>query len=150
MHEAKNTYLGAIHREKRAHWRLYVTELPRCNIWKAAKYALDPMSSPSTSRIPDLVEPNGNVVSTPAQKAAIFHHKFFPPEPPIPPSPPTAFPAPLPTPSFSVEHVLRAIAQISPWKAPGPSGIPNVAISSARQVVTPALFNILEAGMRIG
>ncbi|KAJ7113171.1 hypothetical protein C8R44DRAFT_589414, partial [Mycena epipterygia] len=89
------------------------------------------------------------IASTPAQKAAVFHRKFFPPEPQIPPPPADVPPAPFPSPTFTTAHVLRAIARISPWKAPGPSGIPNVAISAARHVVAPALLNILEAGLRL-
>ncbi|KAJ7122140.1 hypothetical protein C8R44DRAFT_591619, partial [Mycena epipterygia] len=46
--------------------------------------------------------------------------------------------------------VLHAIARTSPWKAPGPSGIPNVAIAAARDIVAPALLNILTAGLRLG
>jgi hypothetical protein len=37
MCAAKNTYHSAIRRAKRAHWREYITELPRCDIWQAAK-----------------------------------------------------------------------------------------------------------------
>ncbi|KAJ7146690.1 hypothetical protein C8R44DRAFT_592658, partial [Mycena epipterygia] len=50
----------------------------------------------------------------------------------------------------TIQHVLRAIARVSPWKAPGPSGIPNVAIAAARHIVAPVLLNILEAGLRLG
>jgi hypothetical protein len=59
-------------------------------------------------------------------------------------------PAPHPSPVFTLDHILRAIRKISPWKAPGPSGIPNVAIASARVILAPTLLNILEAGMRLG
>jgi hypothetical protein len=39
-------YHSAIRREKRVRWRQYITDLPRCNIWMAAKYAMaDPGSS---------------------------------------------------------------------------------------------------------
>ncbi|KAJ6587823.1 hypothetical protein B0H10DRAFT_1728259, partial [Mycena sp. CBHHK59/15] len=44
MRAAKNTYLSAIRREKRAHWKQYVADAPRANIYKVVKYALDPMS----------------------------------------------------------------------------------------------------------
>ncbi|KAJ6504520.1 hypothetical protein DFH09DRAFT_1101831 [Mycena vulgaris] len=87
MKEARNTYLSAIHREKRAHWKQYVADAPRGNIYKVAKYALDPLSASSSLRTPDLVGPNGDVASTPAQKAALLHCKFFPPAPQNSPSP---------------------------------------------------------------
>ncbi|KAJ7146689.1 hypothetical protein C8R44DRAFT_587886, partial [Mycena epipterygia] len=44
MRAAKNAYLSAIPREKRTHWRQYVGDAPRANIYKVSKYALDPMS----------------------------------------------------------------------------------------------------------
>jgi hypothetical protein len=129
MRAAKNEYHGAIWREKRAHWREYVSTLPCGNIWKAAKYAMDPSGSSSSSTCtPDLVDSDGTTASTPAQKATLFHAKFFPPAPNIPPPPPTAHPAPSACPTFTVKHILRAIGKTLPWKAPGPSGIPNVAI----------------------
>ncbi|KAJ7243422.1 hypothetical protein B0H12DRAFT_982334, partial [Mycena haematopus] len=40
--------------------------------------------------------------------------------------------------------------RLSPWKAPGPSGIPNVAIVAARGTLAPLVLTILEAGLRIG
>ncbi|KAJ7131878.1 hypothetical protein C8R43DRAFT_821488, partial [Mycena crocata] len=51
---------------------------------------------------------------------------------------------------FSVDHILKAIAKISLWKAPSPSGIPNIAISAARTTLAPILLNILTAGLRLG
>lgn len=57
MRAAKNLYHGAIRREKRAHWWEYITTLPRGNLWKAAKYALDPTgTSSSTLCTPNLCE----------------------------------------------------------------------------------------------
>jgi phage terminase large subunit GpA-like protein len=73
MRNARNKYHSAIRREKRAHWRRYITHLPRCDIWKAAKFAMSDPSSPSDSRIPDLAAPDGSVASTPAQKARVLH-----------------------------------------------------------------------------
>ncbi|KAJ7136821.1 hypothetical protein C8R44DRAFT_608354, partial [Mycena epipterygia] len=99
--------------------------------------------------MPDLISPDGSVASTPTQKADVLHRKFFPPAPNIPPPPATAFPAPSPNPSFSVDHILQAIECVSPWKAPGPSGIPNVAICAARHIIAPLLLVILEAGLHL-
>ncbi|KAJ6468049.1 hypothetical protein DFH09DRAFT_955863, partial [Mycena vulgaris] len=64
--------------------------------------------------------------------------------------PPTAHQCSHPAPIFTVEHVAKAIAKIAPWKAPGPTGIPNIAISSARDIVAPILHRILVAGLQIG
>ncbi|KAJ6532304.1 hypothetical protein DFH09DRAFT_806972, partial [Mycena vulgaris] len=83
------------------------------------------------------------------QKAALFHSKFFPPAPDIPPPPQDVLPAPHPPPTFTIDHILKAIAKISPWKAPGPTGIPNIAISSARATIAPILHTILLAGLRL-
>ncbi|KAJ7698372.1 hypothetical protein B0H17DRAFT_856458, partial [Mycena rosella] len=83
-------------------------------------------------------------------KAALLHRKFFPPATPVPPPPAAPPSSPMPALTFTTAHVLRAIACISPWKAPGPSGIPNVAIASARNILAPVLLAILEAGLRLG
>ncbi|KAJ6539799.1 hypothetical protein DFH09DRAFT_929976, partial [Mycena vulgaris] len=53
-------------------------------------------------------------------------------------------------PIFTLEHVLHAIKRISPWKAPGPSGVPNIVIAAARHIVAPVLLDILVAGLRLG
>ncbi|KAJ7063797.1 hypothetical protein B0H15DRAFT_794710, partial [Mycena belliarum] len=117
--------------------------------WQVAKYALDPTGSGSASRTPDLVDADGTVATTPTEKAAMFHAKFFPPPPLIPPPALEAPPPPHPPPTFTLDHVLRAIGKISPWKAPGPWGIPNVAISKARATLAPLLLAILHAGLRL-
>jgi hypothetical protein len=79
MRCAKNRYHSAIRRAKREHWREYISELPRGNIWQAAKYALDPSPSSSSSRIPNLTAPDGSIAMMPADKAKVLHEKFFPP-----------------------------------------------------------------------
>ncbi|KAJ7708266.1 hypothetical protein B0H17DRAFT_917130, partial [Mycena rosella] len=122
---------------------------PCSNIYSLAKYALEPQCSSSSSHIPDLVQPNGEVASLLSEKAAVFHRKFFPPAPTIPPPLSDAPPTPFPPPVCTLTHITRAIAHISPWKVPAPSGIPNVAISAASHVITPILLVILEAGMRL-
>ncbi|KAF7354484.1 putative RNA-directed DNA polymerase from transposon X-element [Mycena venus] len=150
MRAAKNKYHSAIRREKRTHWRQYITDLPRADIWKAAKYALDPTGSPASSRIPDLVAQDGSAATSPSRRqessTESSSHLCLTSRPP----PTTPLPTPLPSPTFTVDHIYRAISKISPWKAPGPSGIPNVAISAARCTVAPVLLTILKAGLRLG
>ncbi|KAF7372603.1 hypothetical protein MVEN_00123200 [Mycena venus] len=151
MRAARNRYHSTIRRAKRAHWHEYICDLPRGNIWQAAKYAVNPASKASSSRIPDLVAPDGSIAASPEAKAKVFHQKFFPPKADIPPpDADEAMPEPHPAPTFTVQDVHRAIAKLSPWKAPGPSGIPNVAIKAANTVFAPILFTILEASLRIG
>ncbi|KAJ7226974.1 hypothetical protein GGX14DRAFT_306778, partial [Mycena pura] len=41
------------------------------------------------------------------------------------------------------------IAKLSPWKAPGPSGIPNITIKAASTTFAPILLAILTAGLRL-
>ncbi|KAJ7301871.1 hypothetical protein DFH08DRAFT_612712, partial [Mycena albidolilacea] len=40
--------------------------------------------------------------------------------------------------------------KISPWKVPGPSGIPNIAISAASEVLAPPILAVLKVGLRTG
>jgi hypothetical protein len=151
MQAVKNRYHSTIRRAKRSHWREYISELLRANIWQAAKYTLNPKSSSTPSRIPDLIAPNGSVATTPAEKTKVLHEKCFPPKPDLPPPDPNKpLPEPLPGPSFTIDDIHRAIAKLTSWKAPGPSGIPNITIKSANIVLAPILLNVLEAGLRIG
>ncbi|KAJ7210338.1 hypothetical protein GGX14DRAFT_306284, partial [Mycena pura] len=84
-------------------------------------------------------------------KAKVLHEKFFPPKPNLdPPDPDEPLPEPHPSPTFTVDDIHRAIAKLAPWKAPGPSGILNIAIKSAQMTLAPCLFVILEAGLRVG
>jgi hypothetical protein len=147
MRAAKNRYHSSIRRAKRSHWREYINELPRASIWQAAKYPLDPKSLSTPSRIPDLIAPDGSVATTPAEKTKVLREKFFPQTRPDPDEP---LLEPLPGPSFTIEDIYRAIAKLAPWKAPDPSGIPNIAIKSANVVLAPILLNVLGAGLRIG
>jgi hypothetical protein len=50
---------------------------------------------------------------------------------------------------FAVEAFHRVIVKLSPWKAPGPSGIPNIAIKAASTTFAPILLAILTAGLRL-
>jgi hypothetical protein len=128
MRTAKNLYHSAVQRAKREHWREYISELPRGNIWQAAKYALNPSASSSSSRIPNLTAPDGTIATMPADKAKVLHEKFFPSKPNLdPPDPDEPLPKPHPSPTFTID-IHRAIAKLAPWKAPGPTGIPNIAI----------------------
>ncbi|KAJ7090655.1 hypothetical protein C8R44DRAFT_568116, partial [Mycena epipterygia] len=42
------------------------------------------------------------------------------------------------------------IVKVSPWKVPGPSGIPNIAITSSRSTLDPILLEILNASLCLG
>ncbi|KAJ6530617.1 hypothetical protein B0H19DRAFT_879082, partial [Mycena capillaripes] len=74
----------------------------------------------------------------------------FPRHPISTPPLPTAHPAPSACPDFTVEHVLRAIGKISPWKAPGLLGVPNGAIRAVPGTLAPILLEILLAGLHLG
>lgn len=53
-------------------------------------------------------------------------------------------------PAFHQQDIDKAIARLAPFKAPGPSGIPNIAIKSASSFLSPILLTILDSSLSLG
>lgn len=148
MKKARNTYTSAITRQKRAHWKQYLEQLTQAQLWTAARYTDD--APRASTRVPALQSTAGLVSSTEG-KGAILFDTFFP-SPPANYTPPTVpdVPSTILFEPFRKTDIDRAITRLAPFKAPGPSGIPNIAIKSAQMYLSPVLLSILEASLTLG
>ena len=119
------------------------------NIWTANKFIIEPAGDSGCLRIPTLKakDDRGNTILI-NDKAKAFAKSFFPPPPP--PAPPNQehyeYPAPLPDPPpISKEQVLHHIGRLSPYKAHGPDGIPNVVLQRCSGHLADRLTTIFRA-----
>ena len=59
------------------------------------------------------------------------------------------YPNPLPDPpTITKEQISTHIANLSPHKAPGPDGIPNIVLKESSEIITVPLTNIYKALIR--
>ena len=145
-------YGKAIITAKRAHWAEYLEEMVESDIWTANKYLKNPVGDGGTPRIPTIktrdeegreVEINDN-----EEKAKVFAKQFFPP-PPIPHEMDNAqqeYPDPLPDPAPpDKSQIERIIRKLSPYKAPGPDGIPNIVLQKCYDLIADHLLYLYQA-----
>jgi hypothetical protein len=121
------------------------------DVWIANKYINAEPGDSGLSRIPTLKTKTLNeqhtIANTNKDKSLLLAKTFFLP-PPALSTVPTDFPYPeaLPNPGYITEtQLLRAITKLSPYKAPGPDGIPNAVFKNCSDVLTPHLLWIYNA-----
>ncbi|KAI0370423.1 hypothetical protein BV20DRAFT_1052461 [Pilatotrama ljubarskyi] len=127
-------YHKAIRRQKRQHWREYVGSATKRTIWQASKYVTQAPEDTLASRLPSLNLPNGSV--------------FFPPPPPalLEDISNAQYGDQLPFSPFSGEDIAAAIDNLSPLKAPDPSGVPNAALKECAADIPLVFHPCLELG----
>ena len=146
-----NVYGDAIIQAKRQHWANYLEEMTATDIWTANKFIKEPAGDGGSPRIPTLKTKNaaGVEISTNNNddKAKIFARTFFPPAPAQPAEHGhQEYPEPLPDPpQISADQVRRHIAKLSPYKACGPDGIPNVVLQRCVDIILSRLLTIFRA-----
>lgn len=163
VHEAcrrtRNDYNNLIDREKKSHWNEWLENVIVKDIWAAGKYIDQPYGDGGRSRIPTLKQtmPDDTIriFDTNTEKAHYLADIFFP-TPPDPngdtretdgfeyPEPVTTFKRPSP------EQVMRALSRLSPYKAPGPDGIPNIVLQKNADLLVKPLVNIFKACFTLG
>ena len=149
--KAKNTQYGdAIIQAKRQHWINYLEEMTAADIWTANKYIKEPAGDGGCSRIPALKirseEGAERLIRDNEAKANIFARTFFPPPPPLQEQEEHQYPEPLPDPpQINEEQVKRHIAKLSPYKAHGPDGIPNIVLQKCVDIIGTRLTRIFRA-----
>ena len=150
---ACNAYNSMLRRAKATHWKDWLEGITEQDIWKAARFAQNPLSNGSRTCIPTLYTKSASnktvaTHETPRQKAAVLKETFFPPKlhhlPPYPgdSDPP---PSPLPISTLPLSTVHRCIKRLHPFKAPGPDSIPNIVLKCASEVLAPLLHTCLRA-----
>ncbi|EIM91022.1 uncharacterized protein STEHIDRAFT_40474, partial [Stereum hirsutum FP-91666 SS1] len=87
-------------------------------------------------------------ISSEAEKAEVFAKAFFPPRPDTS-SVPRDFAYSDPVPgtyhNFTRDQIRTQVRRLSPYKAPGPDGIPNVVLMKCIDVILERLYFIFRA-----
>ena len=123
------------------------------DIWTANKFIKEPIGDGGCPRIPALKirEENGTTttIDNNEDKAEAFARTFFP-TPPLQPNEPENidYPAPLPDPpQITKNQILKHISRLSPYKAHGPDGIPNIVLQKCADIIIDRLLPIFRAIM---
>lgn len=151
MEATRNKYQKRIEKTKRQHWKDWVEAADEQTIWTASKYVSNP-SSASSARIPELRDAAGNTASTNTQKCELLRRTFFPDAPPVDLDDidTSARISQLPDITITEDAVRQCIRELSPYKATGPDGIPNVAIQAVEDHIAAPLTAIANACLRLG
>ena len=156
LKQKSNAYGEAIVQAKRQHWTNYLEEMTATDIWTANKFVKEPAGDGGCPRIPTLKikDDTGQTrtINDNEEKSRTFARTFFPPPPPQRANQEHfEYPAPLPDPpQITTEQVHRHIAKLSPYKAYGPDGIPNVVLQRCADIITERLTIIFRAIIELG
>ena len=158
LRDIKNRYTEALREAKQKHWTEFLENANESTLWTAARYIDSPTAGEGGAKthIPTLKVKNQDGTTTTAQtnqeKAKIIAESFFPAPPRnthIPPD--QRYPAPVPyTPHFTKDQIRHIIRKLSPHKAPGPDGIPNVVYVKCIDVLIDHLYHIYNASLGEG
>lgn len=148
---ARRAYHTAIRKQQRRHWRTWLEEATDRTVWQANKYVTQEPGSATASRTPDLQGPNG-LATTNEEKSDTLLHTFFPPPPPadLGDTDNFEYPEPLESQVITEREVEEAIEALSPYKAPGPNTIPNIAIKSSCDIFLTPLTHLFNACLDVG
>ncbi len=141
---------------KQQHWTDFLEEATERELWVANRYIKDPVGDGGRPRIPSLrsKQPDGSwkeVVSN-EEKAEEIAKSFFPSKPESSSVPPECqYPEPLESNTpITVEQIERHIKALSPYKAPGLDGIPNIVLQKCSKTVAPVLAHIFTSSIENG
>lgn len=145
LDNAKKLYALEILRVKAEHWKEFLEDAMEDELWIANRYITNPTGDGGKTRIPTLKYKNDDGTISEAitneEKSDLFARTLFP-EPPHTSSVPAdfAYPMPLPTSGeITEEQIRRNIAKLSPYKACGTDGIPNIVLNLLSRDVLPGV-----------
>jgi ribonuclease HI len=146
LRQIRRTYTDAIKAAKLKHWEAYLSNLEPNDVWTATRFTTGTGTDGGGTRVPTLKTADG-VHATNEEKAHAFSKTFFPPAPTTSSVPPRYnYPTPCADlPDISTEQIERAIKKLSPHKAPGPDGVPNVVYKECVAILAQILRDILQA-----
>ncbi|KAK7041243.1 hypothetical protein R3P38DRAFT_2512196, partial [Favolaschia claudopus] len=146
----KHEYFSAIRSQKRKHWKTWLEEADERSVWLANKYASAP-ANPTASRVPPLKRPDGSTATSSQEKCEVLLDTFFPPPPAadLADTEGIQHPDPLPHWEVNLKETLTVIRELSPYKAPGLTRIPNIALQRAADFVAPILTALANACIRL-
>ncbi|VDC00142.1 unnamed protein product [Peniophora sp. CBMAI 1063] len=153
---AEREYRRAIYMAKKTNWEEWLEEVGEDDIWTANKFAKAEATDGGAASIPTLkrtVAPGvEEAAATNEDKSAFLAATFFPAPPADAAVPPdTVYPQPLTADAtISESTVLRHLARLSPYKAPGPDGIQNIVLTKCADIIAPWLVAVYNAVLRHG
>lgn len=144
-------YHSAIRQQQRRHWKEWLENATEQTVWQANRYASSLPENSQPSHTPDLSTPGGGTASTNADKCSAFIHQFFPDPPPadLHDTLNFTYPESLPNVDITDAEVRTGIENLSPYKAPGLSGIRNIALLKCKGALVPLLTKIFNASLRL-
>ena len=152
LRRKSNQYGKAIITAKRVHWSDYLENMMANEIWTANKYIKSPIGDGGAPRIPTLKVKNDDGTTTEVndneEKAKTFAKTFFPPPPAQAEqdAQQEAYQDPLPNPPPpNIQQIERIIKKLSPYKVPGPDGIPNIVLQKCFNILANHLLFIYQA-----
>ncbi|RDB20758.1 putative protein in type-1 retrotransposable element R1DM [Hypsizygus marmoreus] len=149
--KARNAYSEEIWKAKVQHWSEFLEHAIVDDIWMANKYISEPIGDGGCPRVPTLktVSLGGQQqdATSNEDKAHVLAKAFFP-EKPATSSVPQGFVYPpllTPPPPITEDQIMRHIKRLSPYKASGPDGIPNVVLQKSANLIAKYLLHIYRA-----
>ena len=122
------------------------------DVWIANRYISKDGTDGGKTRIPTLTlhlsEPDQptTVAMTNEEKSMMLSTLMFPARPENVTLQEESYDEPLPNPWIITESQIRChISQLSPYKAPGPDGIPNIMLKKCAKLILPYLLQIFRA-----
>jgi hypothetical protein len=155
--EACNLYNQTLHSSKNSHWKNWLENINEQEIWRASKFAKNPMSDGGCCQISTLHKKSSDnemlhTYTTDVEKADTFASLFFLLKPlSLPDTPGDVAPDPPPLP-FHLPHlhqIVHKIKKTSAHKAPGNDGIPNIVLKRCVPLIAPILLTCLQAILRL-
>jgi hypothetical protein len=147
--EAKGEYQRVLQKTKQQHWRDWLEKAEDLHIWAANQVIATPSSDGGKAKILKLkhkVREEETTASTNEEKSTVLAKSFFPTKPQEEPQPTEKFPkACKGAGRITREQIQTQLKSIKPYKAPGPNGIPNIAISKCADLIVDRLFYIFKA-----
>ena len=140
-----NYYISKVRQAKRDKWREFVNNADEKSIWKVKKYAA---GTPAPSFIPTL---NGHAASH-SQKVELLQKSFLPQPPPatLNDISQVGFPQEVPfTSEITIRQVRKAVARLTPDKAPGPDEITNRVLQSSLSVIERHIQVLMQASLQL-
>lgn len=150
FNRARNQHKSAVTNAKNSHWKAFLADPDEGKLWTACKMIAKGPTDGSTAKIPPLQTTNPMQKATSNdEKSKVFFPVFFPPPPSSPAALDNDFPIPLPFTPPTTYQLRRNILKQSPYKAPGPDGIPNVALRECIDIIIHPLHSILTAILKL-
>ncbi|TFY73291.1 hypothetical protein EWM64_g10721 [Hericium alpestre] len=152
---ANARYGKAICDAKTQYWEEWLEEAEGADVWTANQFLTEPSMDGGKTHIPTLqrAQPDGSThaVNSNEEKSHYLVSSFFPPPPAVSSVPPDAdYPEPLDNPkAFTRARIKSQLAKLSPYKVPGPDGIPNVVLMCSADHIVNHLYYIYEALLRL-